>query len=137
MRTAWLFGHGGRNFVDPMLRLGRERDRLQVVDDQRGSPTFADDLAATMVALADAGRTGLYHCTNSGETTWFGFAQAIFALAEMTVTVEPVTSDAFPRPAARPAYSVLDCTATEAALGRPLRPWREALAAYLATRTDN
>jgi len=137
VRTAWLFGHGGRNFVETMLRLGRERDCLQVVDDQRGSPTFADDLAAAMIALADARRTGVYQCTNSGETTWYGFAQAIFELAEMTVSVEPVASDAFPRPAPRPAYSVLDCTATEAALGRPLRPWREALAAYLATRTDD
>jgi len=106
-RTAWVYADHGKNFLLTMLRLGRERSELRVVDDQRGSPTFAADLAAALLDLAAAGGAGVYHVTNAGSVTWNGFARAIFAGVGMNVTVTPVTSAEFPRPAPRPANSVL------------------------------
>lgn len=136
VRTAWLFGEGGPNFVRSMRKLMGERARLTVVDDQRGRPTYAGDLAAALVALT--GRApGIYHYANAGECTWHGFALAIAeearALgAQLKVeTIDPVTSDAFPRPAKRPAYSVLDTTKVTEALGVSPPSWREGLRATL------
>jgi dTDP-4-dehydrorhamnose reductase len=136
VRTAWLYGATGNNFVKTMARLEREKETLNVVDDQRGSPTWSRDLAAGLLALAQsdaAART--YHCTNAGETTWCGFTRAIFEeLGADPARVHPTTTDAFPRPAPRPAYSVLSPRAWNEA-GLPERQgWREALAE--AFRTD-
>ncbi len=126
-RTAWLYGAHGRNFVDTMLRLGRERDVVQVVADQIGSPTWTRDLAPALETLIEL-QPGVYHTTGGGSVTWAGFAEAIFAEAGIECRVEHVTTAEFGRPAPRPARSVLAVTRP----GAPrLRSWREALRNYL------
>ena len=129
VRTAWVYGETGANFVKTMARLERDHETVSVVDDQRGSPTWSRDLAGGLVALADSRSAGgIYHCTNSGETTWFGFTRAIFEeLGADPARVLPTTSDAFPRPAPRPAYSVLGDRRWRATGLPTMRPWREAL----------
>lgn len=127
-RTAWLYADHGANFLRTMLRLAAERDRIDVVDDQRGSPTFAADLAAALLDLAAApGAAGTYHVTNAGSTTWHGFATRIFAEAGVTVRCEPTTSDRFPRPARRPKNSVLADTRLAAAGVGPMPGWEDGL----------
>ena len=135
VRTAWVYGATGANFVKTMARLERERDTVSVVDDQRGSPTWSFHLARALVELARSGAAaGIYHCTGSGDTTWFGFTRAIFEeLGADPARVQPTTTDQFPRPAPRPAYSVLSDTAWRAAGLTPMPGWREALAAAFAT----
>jgi dTDP-4-dehydrorhamnose reductase len=131
VRTAWVYGQSGANFVKTMARLERDKPTLSVVDDQRGSPTWSRDLADGIVSLAQSGAAGgIYHCTNGGETTWFGFTQAIFEeLGADPTRVLPTTTDAFPRPAPRPAYSVLGDRRWRDAKLPPMRHWREALRA--------
>ncbi|MBI3271035.1 MAG: dTDP-4-dehydrorhamnose reductase [Planctomycetes bacterium] len=134
VRTAWLYGPAGRkNFVEAILRLAREREFLEVVDDQRGSPTHAPDLARALLGLARLPATGIVHATNAGSTTWHGFARKILELSGVAREVRAITTTQLGRPAPRPANSVLDC-ARLAALGIRLRPWEEALGAYLAGR---
>jgi dTDP-4-dehydrorhamnose reductase len=130
VRTAWLYGAAGRSFVRTMMELERSRETLDVVDDQRGQPTWTADLARQLVALVAAeAPPGTYHGTSSGETTWFGLAQAVFAaVGADPARVRPTTTDRFPRPAPRPAYSVLGHDRWAAAGLQPLRPWQEALA---------
>jgi dTDP-4-dehydrorhamnose reductase len=138
VRTAWVYGATGGNFVKTIARLERERETLRVVDDQRGSPTWSLDLARGLVALArEAPAPGVYHATNQGETTWYGLARAVFEeLGADPDRVQPCTSADFPRPAPRPAYSVLsDLEWREAGLA-PLPPWREALGRAFATVGD-
>ena len=126
-RTAWLYGAGGRNFVDTMRRLGSERDEVEVVDDQTGSPTWTRDLAPALEALLD-GPPGVYHAAGAGEVTWAGLARAVFEETGCACRVRPVTTSALGRPAPRPRYSALASTRP----GAPrLRDWREALADYL------
>jgi dTDP-4-dehydrorhamnose reductase len=129
VRTAWLYGAHGPNFVKTMARLAAERDTVTVVDDQSGQPTWTVDLAGAIVRLVEAGAPfGTYHGTSAGETTWFGFAQAIFAeLGLDSARVLPTTTDAFPRPAPRPAYSVLGHEAWRSAALDPLPSWRKSL----------
>jgi len=129
VRTAWLYGAHGPNFVKTMARLAAERDTVSVVDDQRGQPTWTVDLAAAILRLVEAEAPfGTYHGTSSGETTWFGFTQAIFsALGLESARVLPTSSDAFVRPAPRPAYSVLGHDAWRRAGLEPLSPWQESL----------
>ena len=133
VRTAWLYGAHGPNFVKTMARLAAERDTVSVVDDQRGQPTWTVDLADAIVRLVEAQAPfGTYHGTSSGETTWFGFAQATFAeLGLDSARVKPTTTDAFPRPAPRPAYSVLGHEASRRAGLDPLPSWQESLARAL------
>ncbi|GGP70115.1 dTDP-4-dehydrorhamnose reductase [Saccharothrix coeruleofusca] len=140
VRTAWVYGAGGPNFVKTMARLANERDQLSVVDDQIGSPTWALDLAGGLVELAAlvAARRGparrVLHATGGGETTWCGFAKAVFAeLGLDPERVKPCGTADFPRPAPRPAYSVLSGRAWQEAGLTPLRPWREALSTAFAT----
>ncbi|MGP4021123.1 dTDP-4-dehydrorhamnose reductase [Saccharopolyspora sp. 5N708] len=140
VRTAWVYGARGGNFVKSMVRLSAARDSLSVVDDQVGSPTWAADLAHGLLDLAEkvAARQGpeqkVLHCTNSGQASWCDFARAIFAELGLDETrVHPCTTQDYPRPAPRPAYSVLSDEAWRAAGLTPLRPWREALAAAFAT----
>lgn len=138
VRTAWVYGATGGNFVKTMARLERERDTVSVVDDQRGSPTWSLDLARGLVSLVREGTApGVYHATNTGETTWYGLARAVFEeLGADPDRVRPCTSADFPRPAPRPAYSVLsDLEWREAGL-TPLPPWRVALTAAFATVGD-
>jgi dTDP-4-dehydrorhamnose reductase len=129
VRTAWVYGRTGANFVKTMVRLERERDSVAVVDDQRGAPTWSLHLARALVALVDSRAPGgIYHSTNTGETTWFGFTQAIFEeLGADQTRVRPTTTAAFPRPAARPAYSVLGNRRWLEAGLEPLAHWRDAL----------
>jgi dTDP-4-dehydrorhamnose reductase len=135
VRTCGLYGNatsaGKGNFVKTMLRLSAERDELRIVDDQRCTPTSTDDLAGWIAALISTQHYGLYHATNTGDCTWCEFARKIFHLAGRRVTVSPITTAEFGAAAARPTYSVLDCTKLQAALGRTFRPWQEALADYV------
>jgi dTDP-4-dehydrorhamnose reductase len=129
-RTAWLYGAGGRNFVDTMLALGSEREEVAVVDDQEGSPTWARDLAPALLALVGQ-PPGIYHTAGAGRVSWAGFAEAIFAGADLGCRVRRIATAELGRPAPRPAVSPLAVTRP----GAPrLRGWREALEAYLATR---
>ena len=131
VRTAWLYGAHGPNFVATMRRLEGERDTVTVVDDQVGQPTWTADLAEQIVALVDADApAGTYHGTSSGSTTWFGLARAVFELAGADpARVLPTTTTEFPRPAPRPAWSVLGHRAWAAAGLAPMRPWDQALKA--------
>jgi len=135
VRTAWLYGAHGANFVKTMARLAADRDTVSVVDDQRGQPTWTVDLAAAILRLVEARAPfGTYHGTSAGETTWFGFAQAIFTeLGLDPERVKPTTTDAFPRPAPRPAYSVLGHEAWRGAALDPLPSWRRSLKNALPT----
>lgn len=140
VRTSWVYGVAGRNFVKTMLRLGRERGEVAVVDDQIGAPTFADDLAAALVAIArnitsPSARPemfGTFHFSNGGQTTWCRFAQAIFEEAgepgRPLATARPISTAEYPTPARRPPYSVLDTRSLEAVHGVAIRDWRMALA---------
>jgi dTDP-4-dehydrorhamnose reductase len=135
VRTSWLYGAGGPNFVETMLRLAAERDRVQVVDDQIGRPTSATTLARAIVGLLASGATGTVHVTDGGApTSWYGFARAILEVAGGVERLQPTTSETFVRPAARPAYSVLDTSLAESMLGYTFPDWHEPLAEYLAER---
>ncbi|WP_138732300.1 dTDP-4-dehydrorhamnose reductase [Modestobacter excelsi] len=133
VRTAWVYAAHGSNFVRTMLRLEAERDTVSVVADQTGSPTWSADLARGLVQAALSDVTGLLHATNSGATTWHGLARAVFELSGADpARVHPTSTDAFPRPAHRPAYSVLDPASWTAAGLPALPPWQESLRACLA-----
>jgi dTDP-4-dehydrorhamnose reductase len=131
-RTSWLFGVAGKNFVDTMLGLGRDRDELKVVDDQVGLPTYTGHLATALIELAATDSHGIHHLAGGGaECSWFQFASEIFRQAGVDVRTLPCTAAEFARPAPRPAYSVLGSERPD-----PVRlpDWREGLAAYLAER---
>jgi len=142
LRTAWLYGIHGNNFVKTMLRLGQEREEINVVNDQYGCPTYAADLAQTVLTIAErifSGRPvawGTWHYCSSGETTWYEFAKKIFELAGSRCplklrTLRPVTTKEYPTLARRPAYSVLDCTQIREKLGIAPQPWEESLTRML------
>jgi dTDP-4-dehydrorhamnose reductase len=138
VRTAWLYGEHGSNFVRTILRLARDRDTLDVVEDQRGQPTWARELARQLLGLAEVAHAGqapagIYHGTSAGHTTWYGLARAAFEETGLDPDrVRPVGSDAFPRPARRPAYSVLGHERW-ALSGVDVQPaWREQLRAALS-----
>lgn len=130
VRSAWLYGAHGRNFVHTMLQLAAQRERLTVVDDQVGNPTWTVELARAIGALMETGAFGTYHASAEGEASWYAFAREILRLKGVATPVDPVPSTAFPRPARRPAFSALDKGCLRA-LGLTMRPWREALADYL------
>jgi len=133
LRTAWLYGVHGNNFVKTMLRLARDRDELRVVDDQIGSPTWTHDLAQTILVLIQSDVSGLFHFANSGETSWYDFACAILEEARAkgyelrAKRVLPISAVEYPTPAARPAYSVLSSQKIQRLLPAPVRSWRSAL----------
>ena len=133
VRTAWLYGEHGPNFVRTMLRLATERDTVEVVDDQRGQPTWSDALARQLIRLGHAARhgqarAGIYHGTASGETTWYGLARAVFELAGLDPErVRPTTSEHFVRPARRPSYSVLGHSRWADSGLHPMADWRPML----------
>ena len=134
VRTQWLYGLRGKNFVETMMRLASERKSLEVVDDQTGSPTWTVDLSRAIVALLDADCRGIFHATNSGSCSWNGFARAIFEEVGMDVVVNTMTTAQLNRPANRPLFSVLNCGKMKRETGLKLRPWREALKGYFAQR---
>lgn len=133
VRTQWVFGAGGRNFVDTIAKAARERPSLKVVADQRGCPTWSRHLAAGLWELLEADlEPGIWHLSAAGEATWHDFALAIVAGLGLTTPVAPCTTAEFPRPAPRPAYGVLSKAKVAARLGRALPSWREGLAGYLS-----
>ena len=142
LRTSWVYSATGHNFVKTMLRLGAERDRLGIVDDQHGAPTAAADIAAATIAICAALATGkqdgfgTFHFTGGGTTTWHGFAREIFTLVatrgrKTPRVVEPIATAAYPTPAVRPQNSVLDCGKIVRVYGIAARPWQVALAECL------
>jgi dTDP-4-dehydrorhamnose reductase len=131
LRTSWLYAPWGKNFVRTIANAARQRPTLRVVNDQRGRPTSAEHLAAVTLSLLDAGATGVLHATDGGEATWYDFAARIAAFANPACVVEPCTSAEFPRPAKRPAYSVLDLTETVSIIG-PMPDWKSNLDSVLA-----
>ncbi|MCH7760588.1 dTDP-4-dehydrorhamnose reductase [candidate division TA06 bacterium] len=135
VRSSWLFGVSGKNFVDTILKLAEEREVLQVVADQIGSPTYTPDLAEALQKLIDLGSFGVYHVTNSGSCSWFEFARKACELAEVTnCRLEETDTERFPRPATRPSYSVLDNSHFQGVLGCSIRSWEEALGDYMVMR---
>lgn len=134
IRTSWLFGLSGKNFIETMLALGQREKQISVVNDQRGCPTWTYHLAQAVIDLIETERYGIYHITNSEPTTWFEFAREIFRLSGRDIEVLPVTSDQFPRPARRPQNSVLDPFPLTEVLVRGMPSWREALKEYLQRR---
>ena len=143
IRTCGLYGvaatqgAGKGNFVETMLRLGSERDELAVVNDQHCTPTSTRELAQATAELIETNQFGLYHATNSGATTWHDLAGEIFRQAGIEVKLRPITTAEFGAKAARPAYSVLNCQKLEAAIGRPIPAWQNALSQYLIDRTQD
>jgi dTDP-4-dehydrorhamnose reductase len=134
VRTQWLYGIHGKNFVETMLRLAGEKSELAVVDDQIGSPTWTYDLALAIKALLDKGCRGTYHAANSGFCSWNDFARAIFVEEGLAITVNSMTTQELNRPANRPLYSTLDCGKLERDSGFRLQPWQDALKSYLKLR---
>jgi len=133
-RTSWLFGNGGKCFPDTILKLAANRPALDVVDDQRGCPTYSVDLAEAIAHLCDKNASGIVHVTNSGNCTWYEFAREIVAGAGLPTEIRPATSKQMARPAPRPAYSVLSATS----LGRygiEMPTWKDALQRYLRERS--
>jgi dTDP-4-dehydrorhamnose reductase len=131
VRTAWLYGVKGRNFVETMLRLAGEREAVQVVDDQVGSPTWSGHLAPALVGLLERGVTGVVHQTGAGSVSWNGFAREIFRQAEVDCRVQEISSEQMARPAPRPAWSAMESERPEVI---PMPDWRDGLAGYLAAR---
>ncbi len=142
VRTSWVYGKYGNNFVKTMLKFGQEKPVLQVVDDQKGSPTYTVDLANFLLELIGTEKYGIYHASNTEVCTWYEFTQAIFAEAEeilglkFTAKLEPCTTEQFPRPAPRPRNSVMEHLSIRTNGLQDLRPWREGLKAFLAELRD-
>lgn len=132
-RTSWLFGTGGKCFPDTILKLAASRPTLDVVDDQRGCPTYAVDLARAITQLCRKNVSGIVQVTNAGDCTWFEFAQEIIRSAGLTTTVRPVSSQQMARPAPRPAYSILSPARLQT-LGIEMPSWRDSLRRYLEQR---
>ena len=130
VRTSWLFGHGGKCFPATILKLASSRPDVSVVNDQRGSPTFTRDLASALVQLCRASARGIVHVTNSGNCTWYDFALEIVRMSGMRTLVKPVTTAEFPRPARRPAYSVLSPDSLHA-YNVHMPAWQDSLQRYL------
>ena len=145
LRTAWLYGWKGKNFVYTIIRAINTHDSIKVVNDQRGTPTFACDLAAIILSIIEQNKNasvpyGTYHCTDLGEITWYDFALSIKTLGEKygyvtnkTCTVNPCSTEEYPTPAKRPAYSVLDKTKIQKALNKSLPDWEQSLEAFISS----
>jgi dTDP-4-dehydrorhamnose reductase len=133
-RTSWLFGTGGKCFPDTILKLAASRPALDVVNDQRGCPTYAADLAGAIIELTRKNASGIVHVTNSGDCTWFQFAEEIVRIAGLPAAVRPVSSQQMSRPAPRPTYSVLS-SARLHSLGIEMPSWADALRRYMKQRS--
>ncbi|MFC1517259.1 dTDP-4-dehydrorhamnose reductase [Candidatus Margulisiibacteriota bacterium] len=131
VRTAWLYGQHGLNFIDTILKKAKETPELKVVDDQKGTPTYTRHLARALVKFLDIKEYGIYHLTNQGETSWYGLAKKVFELSGNNIKIIPCRTEDFPRPAPRPKYAVLG-NAHWLALGQePLPSWEEGVREYL------
>ncbi|GAF12654.1 dTDP-4-dehydrorhamnose reductase [Bacillus sp. JCM 19046] len=131
VRTSWVFGHQGKNFVKTMMRLGDEKEQLKVVADQIGSPTYAEDLAEAILSLIKSNCFGVYHISNSGACSWHEFAEAIFSYTKQPISVIPCTTEEFPSLAPRPAYSAFAHQSLKLNGFKEMRHWRDALLTYL------
>jgi len=131
VRAQWLYGRGGNNFITKVVMIAKETGAARVVNDQWGSPTYAKDLAVPLTRLIQKGKPGIYHLANSGFCSWYDFAVEIFARLGMEVPVSAITSSNLGRKAARPKYSVFDCSKIKNATGVTMRSWQEALQEYL------
>ena len=131
VRTAWLYGYEGNNFVKTIMRIAREKGSATVVNDQFGNPTNAADLAHHLLKLAVTEQYGVYHCTGTGECSWYDFACKIVEYAGIPATVSPCTTAEYPTPAKRPAYSSLDNRMLRNTVGDEMRPWEEALRYFI------
>ncbi|KOP73428.1 dTDP-4-dehydrorhamnose reductase [Priestia megaterium] len=131
VRTSWVYGKYGANFVKTMLKLGEERKELSVVSDQIGCPTYTLDLANAILELINSEKYGIYHISNSGSCSWYELAKEIFKEAKMEIKVIPCTTAEFPRPAARPAYSVLEHMSIELNQFSSIRSWKKGLSAFI------
>lgn len=130
LRTAWLYGYYGNNFVKTIARLAKENGEVKVVNDQRGNPTNAADLAFAIVCLLATQEYGIYHCTGQGECSWYDFACKIVEYYQINAQIHPCTTEEFPRPAKRPSYSALDHGMLRLTIGDVMRPWEDALACF-------
>lgn len=135
VRSSWLYAPWGKNFVLAMRDLVETRTNLRVVDDQRGRPSSCDHIAEATLALIGQDRLGTYHVCDGGECTWFELASLIRDIVNPQCTIEPCTTEEFPRPASRPAYSVLDLTGTEQVLG-PISDWKDRVTRMLADEAE-
>lgn len=131
VRTAWLYGYVGHNFVYTMMRLAKERDIITVVNDQRGNPTNANDVAYHILKLIETEEYGVYHCTGKGECTWYDFAKAIIELLGEKCEVKPCTSEEYKTPAKRPEYSSLDNMMLRNTVGDEMRQWKDAIESFI------
>lgn len=137
VRTQWLYGPRGKHFPGTMLNLARERSELKVVADQIGSPTSTLELSPALWDVLRSGSERIYHAACEGQCSWYELAVATLEAAGVSeVEVKPCSTDEFPRPAPRPAYSVLDCSRLSALRGKPLAGWKDALATYLGSEDD-
>lgn len=136
VRTAWLYGYIGKNFVKTMRNLGRTKNQIAVVNDQFGNPTNANDLAHHILKLAVTEEYGIYHCTGKGKCSWFDFATEIMKLSDLDCEVLPCTTEEYPTPAKRPANSSLSHTALELAVGDEMRDWKTAIKEYISKVED-
>jgi len=131
VRTSWLYGYIGNNFVKTIIKLAREKDKIKVVNDQRGNPTNANDLAHHILKIILTEEFGVYHCTCNGECSWYDFACEFVALAGIKCDVETCSSDEFPSPTKRPAYSSLDNLMLRCTVGDEMRNWKDAIKQYI------
>lgn len=131
VRTSWLYGYLGKNFVKTIIRLAKERDQIKVVNDQRGNPTSANDLAYHILKICQTDEYGVYHCTGEGECSWFDFAAKIVEFCGLDCEVLPCTSNEFPSPVKRPAYSSLENMMLQCTVGNEMRDWKVALKEYI------
>lgn len=136
VRTSWVFGMNGNNFVKTMLQLSREREQLKVVNDQIGSPTYTLDLSKCIMQLMETNKYGIYHVSNSGCCSWFDFAKEVFRQTNNSIILEPCTTDEFPRRAKRPKYSILDHMSLRINKFEPMPHWKSALTRFLLQLND-
>ncbi len=134
LRTAWLYGPGGNNFIEKMVKLAESKDKLEVSEDEIGSPTYTLDLANITKEIVKTQAYGLYHATNSGECSRYRFIKEAFSLMGIDKSIEPCSRTKFVTPANRPAYSVLDNSKLSSLLGHPIRSWDMALKDYVSRR---
>jgi len=129
IRTSWVYSSYGKNFVKTMISLMRSREEISVVNDQTGAPTYAPDLASAIMQIISDDRwlPGIYHYSNAGKTTWFGFAEAIKQMISSNCKINPIPSSAYPTPAQRPQYSLLNTDKIVSTYGLQIRDWKESL----------
>ncbi|MDD7792743.1 dTDP-4-dehydrorhamnose reductase [Clostridium sp. 'White wine YQ'] len=132
VRTAWLYGYEGNNFVYTIMKVGKEKGKLTVVNDQRGNPTNAEDLAHHLLKIAVTEEYGTYHCTGTGECSWYDFASKIIEFSEIECVVQPVTSEEYVRAAKRPSFSSLDNMMLRVTVGDEMRKWEDALKVFIS-----